>query len=68
MRVSALATLPAAEGYEERFGIVYVDYATQKRYLKASALWLANLFGLTSAHSAAEVNAQQGTVPGAQQQ
>ncbi|GAB4819714.1 hypothetical protein N2152v2_006760 [Parachlorella kessleri] len=55
-----------AEGYEERFGIVYVDYTTQKRYLKASALWLANLFGLTSARSAAEVNAQQGTAPRAQ--
>src|SRR5690606_36977494 len=25
-----------AEGYEKRFGIVYVDYATQKRIIKAS--------------------------------
>jgi beta-glucosidase len=26
-------------GYAKRFGIVYVDYATQQRTLKASALW-----------------------------
>ena len=26
-------------GYAKRFGIVYVDYATQKRIPKASALW-----------------------------
>ncbi|MGE5557258.1 MAG: GH1 family beta-glucosidase [Bacillota bacterium] len=25
--------------YEPRFGLVYVDYSTQKRYLKDSALW-----------------------------
>ncbi len=28
-----------AEGYARRFGIVYVDFATQKRTLKNSALW-----------------------------
>jgi beta-glucosidase len=28
-----------ASGYEKRFGIIYVDYATQKRYLKNSAKW-----------------------------
>jgi len=27
-----------AEGYEKRFGIVHVDYATQKRTIKASGL------------------------------
>jgi beta-glucosidase len=26
-------------GYAKRFGIVHVDYATQKRTLKHSALW-----------------------------
>jgi beta-glucosidase len=26
-------------GYAKRFGIVYVDYATQERTPKASALW-----------------------------
>ena len=28
-----------AEGYSMRFGLVHVDYATQKRTLKASAHW-----------------------------
>ena len=28
-----------ASGYEKRFGIVHVDYTTQKRTLKDSALW-----------------------------
>jgi beta-glucosidase len=28
-----------ASGFEKRFGLVYVDYATQKRTLKNSALW-----------------------------
>lgn len=33
-----------AEGYAKRFGIVYVDYATQQRTLKASAIALRDLF------------------------
>ena len=28
-----------AEGYAKRFGIVYTDYATQKRIPKASYYW-----------------------------
>ncbi|MCX7715301.1 MAG: GH1 family beta-glucosidase [Clostridia bacterium] len=28
-----------AEGYQKRFGLVYVDYETQKRILKDSAYW-----------------------------
>ena len=28
-----------AEGYKERFGLIYVDYPTQKRILKDSAKW-----------------------------
>jgi beta-glucosidase len=28
-----------ASGYEKRFGIVHVDYSTQQRTLKDSALW-----------------------------
>ena len=28
-----------AKGYSERFGLVYVDYPTQKRILKDSAHW-----------------------------
>ena len=30
-------------GYDKRFGIVYVDYATQERSPKASALWYKDL-------------------------
>lgn len=32
-----------AEGYTMRFGLVHVDYATQKRTLKASAHWYKSL-------------------------
>ena len=32
-----------AEGYSQRFGIVHVDYATQKRTLKDSAFWYRNV-------------------------
>ena len=28
-----------ARGYSERFGLVYVDYPTQKRILKDSVYW-----------------------------
>jgi beta-glucosidase len=28
-----------AHGYEERFGLIHVDYASQKRTLKESAYW-----------------------------
>jgi beta-glucosidase len=30
-------------GYAQRFGIVYVDYATQRRIPKRSALWYRDL-------------------------
>lgn len=36
---SLLDNFEWASGYEKRFGIVHVDYATQQRTLKASALW-----------------------------
>ena len=32
-----------AEGYSKRFGIIYVDYATQKRIIKESGHWYAAL-------------------------
>ncbi|CAN5140098.1 GH1 family beta-glucosidase [soil metagenome] len=32
-----------AEGYSKRFGLVYVDYATQKRTPKSSARWYAGV-------------------------
>jgi len=31
-----------AEGYYPRFGLVYVDFATQKRIIKSSGYWYAN--------------------------
>ncbi|MEZ7003462.1 GH1 family beta-glucosidase [Streptomyces sp. AD55] len=38
---SLLDNFEWAYGYEKRFGAVYVDYATQERTPKASALWYA---------------------------
>jgi beta-glucosidase len=32
-----------AEGFSQRFGLAYVDYATQKRTVKASGEWYANV-------------------------
>lgn len=32
-----------AEGYKPRFGLVHIDFATQKRTIKASGHWYANL-------------------------
>ena len=32
-----------AEGYEKRFGLVYVDYSTQKRIIKDSGKWYSNV-------------------------
>ncbi|MCA1554945.1 MAG: family 1 glycosylhydrolase, partial [Chloroflexi bacterium] len=32
-----------ALGYSKRFGIVYVDFKTQQRIPKDSALWYANV-------------------------
>jgi beta-glucosidase len=32
-----------AEGYRMRFGIIHVDFATQRRTLKSSARWYSNL-------------------------
>ncbi len=34
-----------ARGYNQRFGIVYVDYETQKRYPKDSAFWYRDVIG-----------------------
>jgi len=31
-----------AEGYSKRFGLVYVDYPTQRRIVKASGFWFQN--------------------------
>ncbi|GHO47874.1 GH1 family beta-glucosidase [Ktedonospora formicarum] len=41
-----------AEGYSKRFGIVYIDYPTQKRVVKESGYWYAGLLkAFNQAHS-----------------
>ncbi len=42
---SLLDNFEWAEGFTKRFGIVHVDYATQKRTLKDSARWFGNVAG-----------------------
>jgi beta-glucosidase len=46
-----------SSGYAKRFGIVHVDYATQKRTLKDSALWYRQFL--------AECKSAQRAAPGA---
>lgn len=40
---SILDNFEWAEGYSKRFGLVYVDYETQKRTIKDSARWYSNI-------------------------
>lgn len=40
---SLLDNFEWAEGYSKRFGIVYIDYSSQRRIWKESAYWYANL-------------------------
>jgi beta-glucosidase len=40
---SLLDNFEWAEGYSRRFGIVYVDYPTQRRVIKESGRWYAEL-------------------------
>ncbi len=37
-------------GYDERFGLIYVDYRTQRRLLKDSARWYADVIKNNGAH------------------
>ena len=43
-----------ASGYAKRFGIVHVDYATQRRTMKDSGLWYRDFVGRCRAHRTAE--------------
>lgn len=42
-----------AEGYKERFGLIHVDYATQRRTLKDSAHWYKQVIATGGEHLAA---------------
>jgi beta-glucosidase len=46
---SLLDNFEWARGYSQRFGIIYVDYPTQRRIPKSSARWYADLIRSTSA-------------------
>ena len=48
---SLLDNFEWAEGYSKRFGIVHVDYATQRRTPKRSALWYRHLIATEGATS-----------------
>ncbi len=48
---SLLDNFEWAEGYTERFGIVWVDYETQERILKDSALWYGEVIARNSGSS-----------------
>lgn len=51
-----------AEGYKERFGMVHVDYVSQQRRLKESALWYKNVIATKGASLAKRVDAAQPVV------
>ncbi len=51
---SLLDNFEWASGYEKRFGIVHVDYATQQRTLKDSALWYRDFLGRQRVRPAAQ--------------
>ena len=48
---SLLDNFEWASGYEKRFGIVHVDYTTQNRTLKDSALWYRDFLLTTNART-----------------
>jgi beta-glucosidase len=51
------------EGYTQRFGMVFVDYPTQKRILKDSAHWYANVIKSNGASLAAAAPAATAIAP-----
>ncbi len=58
---SLLDNFEWASGYEKRFGIVHVDYATQRRTLKDSALWYRDFLQQQKAARATRETATTGT-------
>jgi len=47
---SILDNFELAEGFKDRFGLIYVDFATQKRTLKDSAYWYAEVIRTNGDH------------------
>jgi len=40
---SILDNFEWAEGYTQRFGLVYIDFPIQRRYMKDSAKWFSKI-------------------------
>jgi beta-glucosidase len=60
---SLLDNFEWGEGYRSRFGIVYVDYGTQRRIPKASAHWYRDLIARHRVRAPYEDETQQAEVP-----
>lgn len=43
MHWSVMDNFEWAEGYDERFGLIYIDYQTQERIIKDSGFWYKNV-------------------------
>ncbi|MEO0482412.1 MAG: GH1 family beta-glucosidase [Planctomycetota bacterium] len=57
---SLLDNFEWAEGYEQRFGLVHVDFETQERTRKDSAYWYADVIKSGGASLSAQAPAQEG--------
>ncbi len=44
-----------AEGYNQRFGLIYIDYVTQRRYIKASGHWLRQFLAQQIQHQVQKI-------------
>jgi beta-glucosidase len=52
-----------AEGYKQRFGLVHVDYATQKRTPKLSAAWYKRVMGTNGVSLTEPIQLDQSAYP-----
>jgi beta-glucosidase len=55
---SLLDNFEWAEGYNKRFGVVYVDYATQRRIVKESGRWYASFIAAQRGQHPAQTSEQ----------